>query len=250
MDQAPNPEFLADITGALDWWRDAGVDLDLLDEPVEWLAEPGDDGEMRRRAAARRRAPVEEQVPAAPPGIDPAILPADLAEFTRWWMSEPLLDAGRTSARVPPQGKAGADVMILVETPESEDRETLLSGPQGRLLDAILAALETRRDEVYIASVLPRAVPAPDWTQLRTEGMGKVLLHHVGLVAPKRLFTFGENVLPLLGHELPRRTAISQNFNHEGRSIPLLASWGLASLLNHPSAKPVLWKTMLDWSAA
>ncbi|EJL32139.1 hypothetical protein PMI02_01519, partial [Novosphingobium sp. AP12] len=37
MDQRPNPEFLDDITGALDWWREAGVDSDFLDEPVSWL---------------------------------------------------------------------------------------------------------------------------------------------------------------------------------------------------------------------
>lgn len=252
MDQPANPQFLADVTGALDWWREAGVDCDFLDEAREWLAETVDDTADGRAAPPRRRPPprpAEDAANAAPVGVAAAELPDDLAAFQQWWLNEPLLDGGSTSGRVAPAGSAGCEVMVIVEMPEAEDRETLLSGPQGRLLDAILAAIGLSREQVYLASALPRAMPSPDWAEAQAHGLGRVLLHHVGLVAPKRLFTLGVNVLPLLGHESPRRTAISQNFNHEGATIPLLASWGLASLLNHPGAKPVLWKAMLEWSA-
>ncbi|WP_067733132.1 hypothetical protein [Novosphingobium naphthalenivorans] len=250
MDHPANPDFLADITGALDWWRDAGVDCDFLDEPREWLAEPEADGE-RPGAAARRpaRAPVEPVVE-APARLDPATLPADLAAFAPWWLSEPLLDGGATAGRIAPQGAAGARLMVVVEEPEAEDRETLLTGPQGKLLDAMLSAFGTRREDVYLASALPRHTPAPDWNALNQLGIGQALAHHVTLAAPERLLVFGGNILPLIGHELPQRPAVLRQFNQQERTIPMLAAWGLPALMRQPRAKPVLWRAWLEWTAA
>jgi len=247
MDQSPNPAFLADITGALDWWRDAGVDLDFADEPTSWLAPPEIEGEP----PAERRPPVAEAEAAPPPArLDPASLPADLAAFSQWWLSEPLLCGGDRASRIAPQGPAGARLMIVVEEPEAEDRDALLSGPQGKLLDAILSAFGTRRDDVYLASALCRHTPGADWAALQARGLGQVLAHHVKLAAPERLFVLGGNVLSLIGHESPQRPAVLRSFNHEGGSIPLLASWALPALLGQPRAKPALWKAWLDWTAA
>jgi DNA polymerase len=248
MDHRPNPAFLDDITGALDWWRDAGVDCDFHDDPTEWLAPPEIAGE--RPVERRAPPPVLDDAPPPPPRLDPTSLPTDLAAFQSWWLSEPLLGAGDAAGRVAPQGPAGAALMILVEEPEAEDRDDLLAGPQGRLLDAILAAFGTRREDVYLASALPRHTPGPDWAALRERGLGQALAHHVALAAPQRLFVLGGNVLSLIGHELPQRPAVLRNFNHEGRSIPLLASWALPALLGQPRAKPVLWKAWLEWTAA
>ncbi|HUD30634.1 MAG TPA: uracil-DNA glycosylase family protein [Novosphingobium sp.] len=250
MDHRPNPEFLHDITGALDWWREAGVDADFLDEPVSWLAPVEPEGE---RPAERRpaRAPVADiDAPPPPARLDPAQLPTDLAAFEAWWMSEPLLGEGDLASRVAPQGAAGARIMVVVEEPEAEDRAALLSGTQGRLLDAILGAFGTRREEVYLASALPRHTPGADWVQAREHGLGQVLAHHVRLVGPERLFVLGSNALSLIGHESPQRPAVLRSFNHEGGSIPLLASWALPALLGQPRAKPVLWRAWLDWTTA
>lgn len=249
MDQRPNPDFLDNITGALDWWRDAGVDCDFLDEPIEWLAAPED--ESAPPAQRRRPRPVEAQpeTPPPPARIDPALLPATLGAFAPWWLAEPLLGDGDPAARIAPQGRAGAEIMVVVEEPEAEDTATLLSGPQGRLLDAILASLGTRREDAYLASALPRHMPGADWPAMAARGIGQVLAHHVALVAPKRLFVLGGNVLPLIGHESPHRPAILRSFNHEGGSIPLLACWALPAFLAQPRAKPVLWQGLLEWSA-
>lgn len=249
MDQPPNPEFLDDITGALDWWRDAGVDADFLDEPVEWLAPP----EPEAGAPPERRRPEprpDPDAPAPPARLDPAALPADLAAFAPWWLSEPLLCEGGPAARVPPQGKAGAPIMVVVEEPEAEDEEILLSGRHGQLLDAILSAFGTGRDDVYLASALPRHTPGANWAAMADRGIGQVLAHHIALVAPKRLIVLGGNVLPLIGHESPHRPAMLRSFNHEGGSIPLLAAWALPALLEQPRAKPVLWRAWLEWTAA
>lgn len=247
-----NPEILEQITGALDWWRDAGVDCDFLDAPRQWLAAAEDlrprdglQGERTRPPAAR----APEPVPPPPPArFEADALPVDLPAFHEWWLTELLLDGGASGGRVLPTGHAGAKLMILVPEPEDADADMLLSGPEGRLLDAMLAAFGTARDECYLASALPRRTPAADWDAIAARGMGHVLVHHVQLVAPERLVVLGANVLPLLGHELPQRPAVLREFNHEGRTIPMLASRSLSVLLNRPAGKAHLWKAWLEWT--
>lgn len=248
---APNTEFLDNITAALDWWRDAGVDCDFIDEPRQWFLSSGEESASdERRPQRQRAAPVEDAASAPPPSrFDPQALPGDLAAFAQWWLDEPLLDDGGSAGRVLPQGPAGAKLMVVVDMPEPDDRESLLSGQQGRLLDAILGAFGTQREDVYLASALPRAVPAPDWPAMMERGLGQVLIHHVRLAAPERLIVFGGNVLPLLGHELPQRAAVLRTFNHEGTMVPLLASRGLPALLAQPRWKAVLWQAWLEWTA-
>ncbi|WP_132385634.1 uracil-DNA glycosylase family protein [Novosphingobium sp. PhB165] len=253
MDQAPNRQFLddikSDITAALDWWREAGVDCDFLDEPREWIVPEEEQAEDGSRRPPRRRPQVVDEAPAAPTSIDPKLLPADLDAFRAWWMTETLLDDGGPTGRLMPEGEAGAELMIVVETPEGEDRERLLTGPQGRLLDAMLKAFGMRREDVYLASALPRPDPVPDWRAAASRGVGDALARHIALAAPKRLIVLGGNVLPLIGHESPQRAAVLRQFHHEGMTIPLLAGWGLAALLQNPRAKASIWRAWLEWTA-
>jgi len=249
MDQASNRQFLDDITGALDWWREAGVDFDFLDTPRQWIVPEEERDENGGRIPPRRRPPVQvDAPPALPSRIDPALLPADLPAFRDWWMRESLLDDGGSAGRILPSGQSGAPLMIVVETPEPQDRETLLTGPQGKLLDAMLAAFGTRREEVYLASALPRHDALPDWRAAETRGLGDALARHVNLVAPQRLMVLGGNVLSLIGHESPQRAAVLRQFHHEGCVIPLLAGWGLAALMQQPRAKAGFWNAWLEWS--
>ena len=36
----PLSDLASDYAAALDWWREAGVDSDYVDEPQAWLREP------------------------------------------------------------------------------------------------------------------------------------------------------------------------------------------------------------------
>ena len=179
----------------------------------------------------------------------PVYRPLDnLAGFTAKWLSEPALDDGRVSGRVPPRGPAGADIMVIVPDPEREDRETLLSGRQGRLLEAMLAAMGATTDAIYLASVLPRHTPMADWSALTEKGFGALLCHHVKLVAPRRLIALGSNILPLLGNDPAQNSAVLRRFNQQGVSVPLLAGKSLSALLERPRWKAGLWQGWLDWS--
>lgn len=252
MDQSPNAGFVPEMTeafsAALDWWREAGIDGDFTEEPIRWLKPPEDhpqDDRARRQTAAPPAEP-----PPAKPTLDRDGWPRDLATFAAWWLSDPALDDGRTGGRVPPRGQRDADLMVIVPDPERDDRESLLAGPQGRLLDAILKATGTAPDRVYLASVLPRHMPMADWPALAEKGFGDLLRHHVFLARPRRLVVLGNNILPLLGNDPAHNPAVLTTFNHEDMTIPLLAGRSLAALLERPRWKAGLWQGWLDWTSA
>ena len=248
MEDRAKPGFAEEIAGAIDWWRDAGVDCDFNDEPANWLASPTSEVKAAalRIAAPPPPAPVPEK-----PTISHSNWPQDLAAFTQWWLSDPLLDDGRVTGRVPPRGNQGVDFMVIVPDPErgddAHDEGRLLAGPQGKLLDAMLAAMGIAPEQVYLASVLPRHMPMADWPALADKGFGALLCHHVKLAAPRRLIALGSNILPLLGNDPAHNSAVLRSFNHEGVTLPLLAGKSLAALLERPRWKAGLWQAWLDW---
>ena len=241
-------DLAGNIAAAMAWWREAGVDCTFADEPARWIAAPEPKPASQAGPLAAPAA-----LPSAPeiPRIagDPALWPNDLATFQAWWLAEPLFGDGRAAGRVPPRGPAEARLMVLVEQPEDTDTERLLAGPQGALLDQMLAAMGIPADEVFVASALPWPDPLPDWPALGAAGLGDLARHHVQLAAPQRLIVLGSNILPLLGHDLAQTALTLPPLNHEGRTIPVFGERGLDSLAR-PRAKAGFWRRWLDWTRA
>lgn len=247
--QTNDLDWAKHLAAAQAWWREAGVDLAFADEPSDWF------GAARTRALvpdAPSQARPGDEPPRAPSvpriGGDRARWPQALADFGSWWLTEPTLDPMPAARRILPAGPAGAPLMVLVPTPEARDRETLLGGRQGALLDAILRAFGYARDEVYLAPALPSPAPVVDWSALAVAGMGEVLSHHVALAAPQRLIVFGRDVSPLLGHDPSQPAPISPDFHHDGGSVPLAFAPALEALLERPALKRGLWRRWLDWT--
>jgi DNA polymerase len=240
----------AALAAVLDWWREAGVDHAFSDDPRVWLTEPAAPEPEQRAPAAPQPAPARAVAPAPVverlAGLD--ALPAALPEFQQWWLSEPSLDGGHVAGRVAPRGVEGAALMVLVDHPEVEDAQLLLSGPQGRLLLAMFTAMGIDQDSAYIAACLPRHMPLPDWAGLDAAGLGQVVRHHIGLVRPRRLLVFGRHISPLLGHDPTKTAEPLRHFNHEGLTIPLLIAPSLANLAGRLRSKAGLWQAWLDWT--
>ena len=262
---AGRENLLADVNAVLDWWREAGVDSVFDDAPRQWIVVPEAPDESvapvdPNSFPAVRKPP---SAPAAAPrmmiGGDRAHWPSDLSTFPGWWMSEPTLDGGQVRERVPPRGPVAASLMVLVCEPEASDSDALLSGPHGRLLAAMLAAMGLRDEQVYFASALPRHMPMADWPDLAAQGLGEVLRHHMALVRPERIIAFGRHFPSLLTPaELespltkgaPTQTSpILPHFSHEEGSAPVLVARDLGSLLERPIAKGNFWQRWLEWTA-
>lgn len=244
MDIRLAPSLAESIAAAQAWWREAGVDHDFHDEPRAWLTDPA--AEAPQAPAATK--PQPEPAPAPLAGGDRAAWPRDLAAFRQWWLEEPSLDHGGTNPRIPPRGEANAPLMILVPMPEAGDRETLLSGPEGRLLASLVTAMDLAPEAVYFASALPRHTPLPDWNGLAASGHGAILAHHIELAAPERLMVFGRSILPLLGHDPAQAAPLPGEFAIQGCKLPLLVSYAPGRLIANARQRAGLWRRWLDWT--
>lgn len=242
------------LAGALAWWREAGVDCDFGDEPTDWLAQaeateaaPAPDVEPVVKAPPQRSAIQRalESDSGARIGGAAAQYPSDLETFRQFWLTEPGLDERGPAGRVAPRGPQGAKLMLLVAQPDPEDDEQLMSGPQGRLLGAILRAMGLAEHETYCASALPRPAPLPDWTGLAARGLGDLTRHHIELAAPQRLMVFGRGLAPLLAQSGEPSPALQFG----DRSIPLMLAPRLDRLARMPGHRKQFWTNWLEWSA-
>lgn len=242
-----------DFAAAADWWREAGLDQQFADDATDWLAPPplseAEAAPAPPAAAAEKAAPKNEPAAAensAPFGGDEAQWPQDLGQFASWWLNDATLEIGGTGPRVAPRGPARPALMVVIAHPEEQDRDTLLSGPQGQLLGGFLRAAGISPDAVYCAALLPRFTAAPDWPRIEAVGAGAVLAHHIGLVAPERIVFFGRNIPPLLGHGMAQEGKSLPGFNHKGRSFPYVEAQGLARMLRSAAVRRDFWQSWLD----
>lgn len=238
-----------EIAAAFAWWRDAGVDLDFADDATDWLAAP----EVEKPATiAPTKPPAMQQSETAPAQQKADLLgptpPQDLAAFHGWWMEERTLDPVGLRGRISPRGKADAELMVVVVDPEAEDRDRLLSGPQGKLLAKALAAMGLEEEQIYLASAVPRHTPMADGTALAQAGYADVLLHHIKLARPKKILAFGTNILPLLGHNAAQDPQSLREINHDDERVPVLVTEGLDSMLAMPRLKARFWRRWLEWT--
>lgn len=256
MDSPRDPDWTAQLEAATAWWREAGVDCDFVEAPRDWLAANAKPAPIKITGDASAP-PSSRAAPPPPPaqpvyrigGSDRSRWPATLADFADWWLTEPSLDPIPGAARVLPAGPHGAALMVLVGQPEADDRDTLLAGAQGRLLDAMLTAFGLSRAETYLASMLPRHTPVADWAGLAAAGLADVIAHHVALVAPQRLLVFGRGgISALVGHDPAQGAPPLSKFNHEGGSVPLSIAPALETLLERPALKAGLWTRWLEWT--
>ena len=245
----PDTLTARDLAAAFAWWRDAGVDRDFADDATDWLAEP-EAAKEEVKPAARVKSSAKPADAPTPQKIDLVGQnpPTDLATFREWWLSEPTLDTIGPRGRIAPRGKAGAELMLIVVDPEQGDTDKLLSGPQGQLVSRMLSAMQIAEENVYFASALPRHTPMVDGSALARSGFREVLQHHIKLASPKRVLAFGANILPLLAHEAAQEPASLENINHDGFSVPAMATEGLDSMMAMPQLKARFWRRWLEWT--
>ena len=243
-----NLDWGAAAASALDWWRDAGVDVVVGDAPVNWLeaknfAPAPDPSEVAARADART-VPSERAAPSPARG---EALPESLAEFVTW----------RTGAGAPdavwagePIGWAGPDapaLMVLVDCPERDDRGQLLGREVGRLFDNMLRSIGLTRADILLASVCVRRPTTGRVPRELEQRLGEVARHHLSLAAPPALLVLGDAATrAVLGTNVAHARERLHSFNHKnGTSTQVIASHHPRVLLDRPACKSEAWKDLI-----
>jgi uracil-DNA glycosylase len=159
---------------------------------------------------------------------------------------------------VPGQGNPNADLMIVGEAPGATEDEKGLAfvGAAGQLLTKILAAVDLKREDVFICNVLKHRPPGnrnpmPDEVTACTP----YLLRQFELIRPKAILALGTFAAQTL---LQTKLAIGKLRNqvHRFHGVPLIVTYHPAALLRNPSWKRPTWedvqlvRRILDSSAA
>lgn len=232
----------AQAASLLRWWSEAGVDCLVGETPRDWL-----------RAHDRPASPAETPAlfgaaPAPAPPAD-APPPAQLSLF-RAWLAEAadLPFASPSAPRVCPSGDPASGLMILIDMPSAADcaSGTLLSGPEGRLFDRMLAAIGRDRESVYLASLSCLRSPDGRFDADGARRCADLARHHVDLASPERLLLFGDACArALVGEPMLAARGRWHRIDTEAGPVPARVTLPPAMLLAQPAAKAHAWADLL-----
>jgi uracil-DNA glycosylase family 4 len=244
---------------------------------AEALPQGGDWRDVLRNtgAAPASQAPAKSDAPAeVPVAREPASLPtvpidklprgitvgaADRSLFTRGALAElESLDAiaaavaqctkcplhSTSKNPVPGSGNPNAKFMVVGEAPgQSEDEQGVpFVGAAGQLLTKILAAVDLKREDVFISNVLKHRPPgnrnpAPD----EVTACSPFLVRQFELIRPSVILALGTFAAQTL---LETKLAIGKLRGqlHRYHGVPLIVTYHPAALLRNPSWKRPTWE--------
>lgn len=226
-----------EIESLMGWWREAGVDTIVADQPASWLesAKPGVGKSVAKagRTADAAPAPAEE-------------MPQELPAFRQWLLKTGMIDAQR-SGRLDAIGDPASGLMVLLDMPEPEDmsRGALASGESGKLLDRMLGAIGRDRQSAYIATLCPIPIPGGAIDDAMMPALEKIARHHVSLAAPRSLLLMGEAASrALCAANLAQARGSERIVNHDGGTVSAIATFHPRFLLRQPAFKAESWKDL------
>ncbi len=249
----------------LDFYREAGVDAALGEEPVDRFAAP----DLPAPPPTTRAAPVAARPPelmlnasasAAPPAPDEAAMAAREAAKNAQSLEELRAILGRfegcalkatATQLVFADGNPQARVMFVGEAPgRDEDIEGLpFVGRSGKLLDRMLAAIGLDRTSVYIANIVPwrppgNRTPTPQESAICLP----FILRQIELVDPDILVCLGgPSAQTLLGVKegITKIRGRWFAFDTGKREIRAMPTFHPAFLLRSPLQKRFAWRDFL-----
>lgn len=228
-------DWRAEALSALHWWRDAGVDVLVTDDPRDWTA----------RESVRSAPPPSGPVVAEPEPEVP--LPVTLEGFVDWRYGAGAPEASWDEPILTAQGDPAAPLMLLTDLPEEADgtEAGLLTGPTGRLLDAMLAAIGMDRTSVYL---VPFCAARPITGQIPPEveqRLAELALHHIALSAPRHVLLLGQTVSrAVLGADAGAQRGRLHAVNHQDGQSMAVATLHPRFLLDRPARKADVWKDL------
>ncbi|MCI4589277.1 uracil-DNA glycosylase [Sphingobium sp. BYY-5] len=219
----------------LAWWQLAGVESAVAEAPHNWLR------------------PVPAAVSAShapqPAEIAPQAKPQDLEAFHCWLESESSHPERRwPTPPIYPSGAVDSPLMVVTDMPDAADvaAGSLLADREGVLFDAMLRAIGIDRAQAYIASLFFARPPGGMVEAADLAIAAARMRTQVHLARPRRLLLLGDRTIRALmptdsgavsGHSL-------RDFNHDGGTVPVVATFHPRLLLSQPAAKAECWRTL------
>lgn len=254
-----NFDWAASVTSLIDWWREAGMDVAIAEQPRNWLlaspeasAEPQEQQTEPDRPVAAPLTARAAVVSATPPPRPAKPMPTDIAALEAWRLSDDAPDSSWAGPRIGAAGPSSASLMVIIEMPERDDGAagTLLSGACGALFDRMLAAIGRSRETIYL---VPMCVVRPSTGHIPPDALPQLaatLRHHVQLAGPRRVLVIGNAVSrALLGADINDMRGvlrpINQSSAQHAEPIEAVASYHPRFLLERPAAKAEAWKDLL-----
>ena len=251
----------SEALAVLDWYRAAGVDTAVGDDPVDRFAASA--AAPQKRVLPIAAGPAPAPTPAAPLVTDPAETREIAAAAMTLEQLRIAMDAydgcvlkHRATQLVFADGNPEAKIMLVGEGPgEQEDKQGKpFVGRAGQLLDRMLGAIGLDRTTVYIANMVPwrppgNRNPTPD----ELAQCAPFLHRQVELVNPKLLVTLGNvptQALFATNQGITRMRGQWKTLEINSWSGPVLPTLHPAFLLRTPGAKAQAWKDMLSLKAA
>jgi uracil-DNA glycosylase family 4 len=145
---------------------------------------------------------------------------------------------------VPGQGSPTAELVCVGEAPgENEDKSGLaFVGQAGQLLTKILAAINLRREDVFICNVLKHRPPGNrNPMPQEVEACSPYLVRQLEIIRPKVIVAFGTFAAQTL---LETKLSIGKlrGSVHKYYGVPLIVTYHPAALLRNPAWKRPTWE--------
>lgn len=233
----------------ISWWRDAGVDILIDEEPRNWLAESKPGAKTMPEAVVAHAARREPSVAATPaPARVAPVLPETLPDFLAWLATDTAtLTDYPVRQRLRPEGDPSNMPMIVTDVPERGDAVAghLLSGDIGVLFDRMIAAWKTDRSGIYLTAMAPARPASGQIDPVSLEILGPILTHHIRLAAPKKLWLMGEAASrAVLGTNVAEATGRLHQINYGSVTVEAISTLHPRVLLREPKSKARVWEDM------
>ncbi|NGP17469.1 uracil-DNA glycosylase [Devosia aurantiaca] len=258
MSQDRPPLNNAELLSVLDWYRAAGVDMAVGEDPVDRFAQRAPAATPQAKALPAVAAPK----PAGPVGGDPAQARQLAASAQSLDQLRTILDAYdgcglkfRATQLVFADGNPDAEIMLIGEAPGAEEdlQGKPFVGRAGQLLDRMLGAIGLDRTKVFIVNTVPwrppgNRAPTPEEIELCLP----FLERQVELVSPKLVLTLGGPAMQTVfksKNGIIKMRGKWETLSIGSHKVDTLPTLHPAYLLRNPPAKQQAWRDLLALKA-
>lgn len=269
MSQDPPTYSREELASLLAFYADAGLDFPIVAEPADSFqaVEPPKAIVAHRDAAptpsSRMQAPPQTAAVAAPVVPDSnAVAMAETVAAAANDLDQLAAAAAqfdgcnlKRSARstVFEGGNRAAKLMLIQSMPTREDDAAGMAfqGPEGSLLNAMLAAIGLERDrDIYVGYCVPWCPPGgQEPSAINMQICAPFLRRQLALAAPDHIIITGTLPTQMLlnsRQSLPRLRGQWHTLAVNGREVPALPMMALSRLLDEPGFKRQSWIDLLS----